>query len=171
MSRAFVRGLGLVLLAVLLVALGAWWASTVGGGAAVDGEIRTMLVLPFSDMSPSGEYAYYGDGLAEEITTTLARVEGLAVTPRTTAFALRERPLEEVASAAAVDAVLRELGAVAEDELHHADPLLHVGRVDRQVAHAVLLEHELHHAVDAHHALPLDRCAHAVVDNELAVGP
>jgi TolB-like protein len=44
---------------------------------------RSIAVLPFADMSPSKDQEYLSDGIAEEIRSSLARVEGLRVAGRT----------------------------------------------------------------------------------------
>ncbi len=70
---------------------------------------RSMAVLPFVDLSGGGAAdRYFGDGLSEEITTTLGRVEGLRVAARTSAFALRDRALDmrQIGDTLGVDAVL-----------------------------------------------------------------
>jgi len=70
----------------LLAALVASRLGTDADGLATSSEPRSLAVLPFTDMSPGGDHQYFGDGLAEEITTALASVEGLEVVPRTSAF-------------------------------------------------------------------------------------
>ena len=57
------------------------------GPAAPDASIA---VLPFADLSASGDQAYLGDGLAEEILNILAGVDGLQVAARTSSFSFRE---------------------------------------------------------------------------------
>lgn len=52
---------------------------------------RTIAVLPLVDMSPAGGNAYLGDGLAQELSARLARLPGLRVAARTSAFAFRDR--------------------------------------------------------------------------------
>jgi TolB-like protein len=95
---------------------GAWWAGTRMGpgdsaGAAAAGETRpdslqlafvepeadarpSIAVLPFADMSPEGDQAYFSDGITEEILNTLAKVRELKVAARTSAFAFRGRELD-----------------------------------------------------------------------------
>ncbi len=75
-------------------------------------------------MSPNGDYGYYGDGLAEEITTTLASVEGLHVVPRTTAFAFRDHELGAVGEDLQVDAVLQGSVRKSGDTLRIAAQLI-----------------------------------------------
>lgn len=50
---------------------------------------RTIAVLPFVNMSGDTENEYFSDGITEEIINALARVEGLNVTSRTSAFAFK----------------------------------------------------------------------------------
>ena len=46
----------------------------------------SIAVLPFTDMSPSHDQGYLCDGLAEELTDTLIKLDGLRVAARTSAF-------------------------------------------------------------------------------------
>ncbi|MCH7807503.1 MAG: hypothetical protein IH995_10275 [Proteobacteria bacterium] len=68
---------------------------TTGGPLDEDaqGELVSIAVLPFSDLSAARDQEYFGDGMAEEILNILAGVEGLNVTSRTTAFSLKEKGL------------------------------------------------------------------------------
>ena len=49
----------------------------------------SIAVLPFADMSPEGDQAYFSDGLAEEILNVLVQVDDLKVASRTSSFAFR----------------------------------------------------------------------------------
>ena len=73
----------------------------------------TLAVLPFTDMSKGGANAPFADGLADALTTALARVKSLAVVSRTSAFQYRD--------AADLRRVGRELGVrhVLEGGLQH----------------------------------------------------
>jgi hypothetical protein len=46
----------------------------------------SIAVLPFADLSPSGDQEYFSDGIAEEILNVLVGVDGLHVTSRTSSF-------------------------------------------------------------------------------------
>jgi TolB-like protein/Flp pilus assembly protein TadD len=46
----------------------------------------SIAVLPFADMSAGKDQEYFSDGLAEELTNELAKVPGLKVTGRSSAF-------------------------------------------------------------------------------------
>jgi len=50
---------------------------------------RTIAVLPFANLSPDPEQAYFADGLTEEFICQLAQAPGLKVACRTSAFAFR----------------------------------------------------------------------------------
>ena len=50
-----------------------------------------IAVLPFDDLSATGDRAFFADGLAEEILNVLQGVEGLSVVSRTSSFAYRDR--------------------------------------------------------------------------------
>ena len=50
---------------------------------------KSIAVLPFTNMSPGIEDEYFSDGLTEELIGALAKVNGLHVTARTSAFAFK----------------------------------------------------------------------------------
>ncbi len=51
--------------------------------------LPSIAVLALSDMSPEKDQEYFCDGIAEEITEDLARLKGLRVAARTSAFAFK----------------------------------------------------------------------------------
>jgi serine/threonine protein kinase/tetratricopeptide (TPR) repeat protein len=57
---------------------------------------KSIVVLPFADLSPEQDQEYFCHGLTEEIITTLATVQGLRVISRTSAFAFQGRDLDIV---------------------------------------------------------------------------
>jgi len=71
-----------------------------------------LVVLPFVNLTPGGENEYFSDGMTEELINALARVPGLRVASRTSAYALRGKGLEtrEIAERLGVSAVVE--GAV-----------------------------------------------------------
>jgi TolB-like protein/Tfp pilus assembly protein PilF len=89
--------------AVLTVAALAWWLVRFYGlsnsestqtrmSANTNAAIteNSIAVMPFTDMSAEGDQQYLSDGLAEQLLDRLARVDGLNVVSRTSAFALRD---------------------------------------------------------------------------------
>jgi len=51
---------------------------------------KSVAVLPFVNMSPDQDDAYFADGLSEEIINSLTRVPDLQVAARTSSFAFRD---------------------------------------------------------------------------------
>jgi len=68
--------------------------------ALVPTPLPSIAVLPFANLSAEKENEYFSDGLAEDIIDALAKVPGLRVIARTSAFAFRGK-----------DAGAREIGA------------------------------------------------------------
>jgi adenylate cyclase len=64
----------------------------------------SIAVLPFADLSQAGDQGYFSDGMAEEILNVLAKVEGLQVASRTSAFAFKNQ------GTLVIPAIARELG-------------------------------------------------------------
>ena len=64
----------------------------------------SIAVLPFENMSGDPEQAHFADGIAEDLTTALARSRWLLVIARNSSFAFRGRALD-------VKEIGRELGA------------------------------------------------------------
>ncbi len=50
---------------------------------------NSIAVLPFADLSASGDQEYFSDGIAEEILNVLVRIDGLEVASRTTSFGFK----------------------------------------------------------------------------------
>lgn len=75
-----------------------------GGGA----DERSLVVLPFQDLSPAGGHEYLGDGIAETLITALGRVQELRVVARTSAFQFKGLGLDvrEIARRLGVGSVL-----------------------------------------------------------------
>jgi serine/threonine-protein kinase len=105
--------LSLLLFAVAAAAGGAvfslgWWLRPAPASPSI-------AVLAFADMSPGKDQEYLSDGIAEEILTTLSRVEGLRVAGRTSSFYFKGRNtnLADIGRALGVASVLE--GGVRRD--------------------------------------------------------
>jgi len=55
---------------------------------------KSIAVLPFANMSPNLEDEYFSDGLTEELIGALAKIDGLHVTARSSAFAFKGANLD-----------------------------------------------------------------------------
>ncbi|HEX5435913.1 MAG TPA: protein kinase [Gemmatimonadaceae bacterium] len=101
-------------------------ARALADGSGTSGEIRTipqqssalrrgataarlsMAVLPIVTIGAGGDDDYFGDGLTEELTSALSRLEGLRVVSRTSASSFRGQnlPLTEIAARLGVEFVV-----------------------------------------------------------------
>jgi TolB-like protein len=64
-------------------------ADTEAATTATGPDPASIAVLPFIDLSPQGDQAYFSEGIAEEILNVLARIDGLRVASRTSAFVFK----------------------------------------------------------------------------------
>jgi TolB-like protein len=71
-------------------------------------ERESIAVLPFVNMSPDPENAFFADGISEELLNILAGIEGLKVASRTSAFSFKgsNTPIPEIARQLGVRHVL-----------------------------------------------------------------
>jgi TolB-like protein/Flp pilus assembly protein TadD len=72
------------------------------------GTEKSIAILPFTDMSAEGDQEYFGDGIAEELLNVLAKVDGLSVSSRTSAFGFKgkDASIPEIAAQLKVDHIL-----------------------------------------------------------------
>jgi adenylate cyclase len=54
----------------------------------------SIVVLPFANLSSDSEQQYFADGITEDVTTDLSRVEGMFVISRNTAFTYRNKQVD-----------------------------------------------------------------------------
>lgn len=78
---------------------------------------RSIVVLPFVNLSPNGDAEYFSDGLSEEIITRLSTVPGLKVISRTSAMHYKgsDKPLRQVAEELNVAHVLEGTARRSDD--------------------------------------------------------
>ena len=69
---------------------------------------KSIVVLPFINMSNDPDQEFFSDGLSEEILNALVKIEGLRVISRTSAFAFKGKdlPIPEIAGRLGVSYVL-----------------------------------------------------------------
>ena len=80
-------------------------ATPVPDGAQV---VKSMAVLPFTNMSADVENEYFTDGMAEEIINALSKIKSLSVASRTSSFAYKGKTedIKEIGKKLEVSAVL-----------------------------------------------------------------
>jgi serine/threonine-protein kinase len=90
------------------------------GLRATNVRVPSIAVLPFADISPQKDHDYFCEGMAEELINALARLPGLRVASRTSAFRFK--------GAEDVQKIGRELGVdtVLEGSARTAGPRLRV---------------------------------------------
>jgi adenylate cyclase len=54
---------------------------------------KSLVVLPFEDMSPKKDQEWFSDGLTEELLNSLSRLEDLRLISRTTSFSFKDKGL------------------------------------------------------------------------------
>jgi TolB-like protein/Tfp pilus assembly protein PilF len=128
-----------------------------GAGTSPTGpEIPSIAVLPFANMSPDPENAYFSDGLAEEIINALTRLSRLRVIARTSAFRFRgEHDLRKVGAALGVSTVLEGSVRKAGDRLRITAQLVDVAgashlwseRFDRDLTDVFAIQEEIAGAI------------------------
>lgn len=99
-------GLG-ILVALVTFAAYSRFGPAISPGAGTEA-ISSIAVLPFTDLSPAGDQAYFGDGMAEELLNRLVHVEGLRVAARTSSFAFKGRneAIQDIGRQLGVESVL-----------------------------------------------------------------
>ena len=90
--------------------------------------IRSIAVLPFANMSGDPEQEYFSDGISEELLNVLAKVKGLRVTSRTSAFAFKGKDITtpEIAKKLGVEHVLEGSVRMAGDRVRITTQLIEV---------------------------------------------
>ena len=67
---------------------------------------RSIAVLPFEDISPGGDQAYFGNGIADELRLELQGLDGLRVAGRTSSIASSQEDSKTIGEILNVDSIL-----------------------------------------------------------------
>jgi len=67
---------------------------------------RSIAVLPFEDISPGGDQAYLGNGIADELRLELQGLDGLRVAGRTSSIASAQEDSKTIGETLNVDSIL-----------------------------------------------------------------
>jgi len=66
----------------------------------------SIAVLPFEDISPGGDQAYFGNGIADELRLELQGLDGLRVAGRTSSIAFAQEGSNTIGETLNVDSIL-----------------------------------------------------------------
>lgn len=131
------RGLLVMGACLLIVVAGVLWFDAgarsllMPGGAA---EIRSLAVLPLTNLSQDREQEYFADAMTEELTTRLAKLGNWHITSRTSVMGYRatQKKIPEIARELGVDAVIE--GSIIRDGSRvRVTAQLIDGRTDRHI--------------------------------------
>ncbi|MDH4107528.1 MAG: winged helix-turn-helix domain-containing protein [Gammaproteobacteria bacterium] len=105
---------GLAAAAAVLLSLVAAYAY-LGDGIRTSPVVKSIAVLPFSNLTGNPDRNYIGEALAEEVIHLVAQQPALTVSARTSSFSFRDsgRTLAEIASILGVDAIIE--GSIREE--------------------------------------------------------
>lgn len=122
--------------------------------------VPSIAVLPFVDMSSDKSQEFFGEGIAEELIHALARIQGLRVVARTSAFAFKDKRLDvrEIGRILSVDAILEGSVRAAGSRLRITAQLINVAdgfhlwpeRFDRDAGDIFAIQDELSLAIVDH---------------------
>jgi TolB-like protein/Flp pilus assembly protein TadD len=122
-------------------------------GVAAAPHLRSLAVLPFTNMSADPENEYFCDGLSEELINALTHVRGMRVVARTSAFAFKGRGVDvrEIGRSLGVGAVLEGSVRKAGQRLRITAQLVDVedgyhlwsGQFDREIKDVFDIQEEI----------------------------
>jgi len=162
--RSYWRAALLVLAAVVMVGLAAFYIANRDLAIPTDGQYR-IAVLPFENLSPDPANAFFADGMHEEILRSLGNARNLDVVSRTTMMLYRKTPktVPQIAKDLGVSHVLE--GTVRRDAQNvrvtlqlvdaRADKHLWARNFDRKLVDAMTLQGEIATEVAAQLAIQL----------------
>lgn len=89
---------------------------------------KSIAVLPFTNMSSDPENEYFSDGLTEELIGSLAKIDGLHVTSRTSVFAFKgdNRDIRDIGNRLSVKTVLEGSVRRGQDRVRITAQLINV---------------------------------------------
>jgi serine/threonine protein kinase/Tfp pilus assembly protein PilF len=140
--------------------------------ATATAKAPSIAVLPFANMSADKENEYFSDGLAEEILNLLAKIPGLKVIARTSAFAFRgkEQDIRKIAETLNVGTILEGSVRRAGNRIRVTAQLIEAEngshlwseRYDRDMTDVFAIQDEIAQAISEALKVRLAPHAHAV---------
>src|SRR5260370_14969243 len=144
--------------AAAMVAVAAYWIIVKQRPKPAAGSaVPSIAVLPFVDMSAGKDQEYFCDGITEELINTLAKVEGLRVVARTSAFEFKGKgqDIRKIGGQLNVGAVLEGSVRKAGDKLRVTAQLNNVAdgyhlwseTYDREMKDVFAIQEEISQAI------------------------
>ena len=108
-GRMIFAPIGAAVAALVVIAVVAWWvwsptrsSSTAPGAVAATTSIaqplaaprRSIVVLPFTNLSNDSDQQYFADGVTDDLTTDLSRIANIFVISASTALTYRNKPVD-----------------------------------------------------------------------------
>ena len=129
------------------------------GRAEAAGSPSSIAVMPFTNLSGDASKDYFSDGMSEELLNLLARIPGLKVAARTSAFAFKGKNVDirEVGKELGVETVLEGSVRQSGDQVRITAQLIDTGSgfhiwsetYDRRMADIFLVQDEIAQAIVA----------------------
>ena len=150
-KRALAMGAGVLAIIILASIL---FYSRIGQGPTT---VRSIAVLPFTDMSPQRDQEYFCDGMTEELINRLSNIKALRVPARTSAFHFKNSTddVRTIGGKLNVQAVVEGSVRKAGDELRITAQLINVSdgyhlwseTYDRKLADVFAIQDEISSAI------------------------
>ena len=97
-------------------------------GRLSDPPIRSLAVLPLSNLSGDSQQDYFADGMTDALITDMAKIQSLRVISRTSVMQFKDskKPLPEIARALGVDGIVEGTVQMRGDRIHVTAQLIAV---------------------------------------------
>src|SRR5271166_3083608 len=92
-SLAYIAATVLFLLGLIGAAV-VWWTKSISTPAVSPASKPSIAVLPLQNLSPEPDSKYFSDGMTDEITTKLSKIQGINVTSHSAAAAVKGGSVE-----------------------------------------------------------------------------
>ena len=177
------RGRGLLIYGALAAMLvyAAWQYGHPDRSGISPGEIRSIAVLPFENLSNDPEQAFFVAGMHEALITELSKIESLRVISRTSSMRYREsdKSVPEIAQELGVDALVEGSVLKAGDvvrinvQLIAAEPDRHLWaeNFDRELSDILALYSEVTRKIAKQISITLTADERALIANDRPVDP
>ncbi|TET19059.1 MAG: tetratricopeptide repeat protein, partial [Candidatus Aminicenantes bacterium] len=84
----------LVVIAIVIAVVVIWLLRSQKQSVSLPPDKPSIAVLPFIDLSPQKDQAYFCDGIADELINRISRIESIRVPARTSAFSFKGKDLD-----------------------------------------------------------------------------